>query len=76
MEPTSIFREERFADQVEKLDLYTTQVLSHFCTFHLTQSNSQGPQQLAFTPLPKLIESILQDSVTAYSEHQVEIAHV
>jgi hypothetical protein len=39
-EPTSIFREERFADQVEEFDLHTTQILSDFCTFHLAQSNS------------------------------------
>jgi hypothetical protein len=76
IEPTSIFREESFADQVEEFDLNTTQVLSDFCAFHLTQSHSQRPKQLAFTPLPQLIESILQDAITADGEHQVEIAHV
>jgi hypothetical protein len=76
IQPTSIFREERLADQIEEFDLYSTQVLSDFCTFHLTQSNSQRAEQLAFTPLPQLIESILQDATTADGEHQVEISHV
>jgi hypothetical protein len=76
MKLTRIFREKRFADQVEELDLYTTQVLPDFCAFHLTQSNSQRPEQFAFTPLPELIESVLQYTITADGEHQVEVTHV
>jgi hypothetical protein len=32
---TSILREKRFADQIEELDLYASQVLPDFGAFHL-----------------------------------------
>jgi hypothetical protein len=32
---TSIFREQRFADRIEELDLYASQVLPDFGAFHL-----------------------------------------
>jgi hypothetical protein len=33
---TSILREQRFADRIEELDLYASQVLPDFGAFHLT----------------------------------------
>lgn len=64
VELTSVFREERLADQVEEFNLYATQILPDFCTLHFAQADSQRAKQLPLTALPQLIKSILQDAFT------------
>ena len=41
---TDIFRKNGFADQVEELDLYATQILSDFVALHFAQAYPQGSQ--------------------------------
>lgn len=38
---TSIFLEERLADQVKELNLNTTEILPNLCTLHFAQSYPQ-----------------------------------
>ena len=73
---TDILREDRFADQVKELDLYTSKILSNFMAFHLAQADSQRSQQFASSALPKLVESVFQYAATTDSQQEIEIAQM